>query len=324
MARKFEERLNAIRAAVDDPGQSGARKLLLETLRGKNGYLISVAAAGLDVSDSRVLSSFEDAFVRLLEQPIKRDPSCYGKLTLARALYDADVQAHDVYLRGSRHVQAEPVMGGTQDTAAELRGVCIMALVHQHHPRAMVEAARLLVDTERAARVAAARALGASGERLIAEPLLRLKIAAGEADPLVLGECFAALLELAPEDSLPYVATFVDARDDDVAESAILALGGSRLAGAFEILRERAEEFGGLGRRRILFLGIALLRTEPAWSYLVERIEDAAPPTASEAIDALATFAHDDALRDRVLAAARSRGEESIIAKAAASFATDS
>lgn len=282
--------------------------------------MISVAVPGLEVSDPKVIAVLQAAFVRLLEDPLQRDPSCYGKLAIAKALYDADVPAHEIFVAGSRHIQNEPVMGGKQDTAAELRGICIMALVHQHHARAMVEAARLLADRERAARSAAARALAASGDRIVAEPLLRLRIEAGEGDPVVLGECFASLLELAPEESLPYLASFVDSHDDDVAEASILALGGSRLEGALAILRERAEEFCGVGRRRMLFLGIALLRTDPAWSYLLERIGDAAAPTAGEAIDALATFSHDDTLRERVLQAARDRGDDSILAKAEAAF----
>ena len=318
MGRSFEERLERVREAVSRPDDADARKVLTQTLRGKDGYLISVVAAGVG---ARFLSALPRAFGTLLVDPIKRDPSCRGKLAVAKALYDADERAEEVYLAGSRHVQLEPVWGGREDTAAPLRGVCVMALVHQQHPRAMVEAARLLVDKERAARIAAARAVGASGNAEVGEPLLRLKIAAGEGDGEVLGECFGALLEVAGGTSFEFVVGYLDDAREDVAEAAALALGGARSDGAFAALRDRAEEWGGAERRRVLFLAIALLRTDEAWGYLIERVGDAAPPTATAAIEALATFRHDDALRDRVLQAADERGDARVLAAAREAFA---
>lgn len=320
MARGFEERLAAVREAVQRPDDAASRKVLLQALRGTNGFLVSVVVEG---AAERFLDQLPAAFERLLHDPVKRDPNCYGKLAIAKALYDADVRADDVYLAGCGHVQLEPVLGGRQDTAAGLRGTCIMALVHQQHPRATVEAARLLVDPERAARIAAARALAASGNPEVGEPVLRLKVATGDAEPDVLGECFAALLELAPEPSLPFVVDFLDGKREDEAEAAALALGGSRLPGAFEPLRERAEAFTSGTRRRAVLLAIALLRRDDAWAYLVDRIGDAAPPTAVAAIEALGTFAHDAALAERVLEAATRRGDARILEAARASFAPD-
>jgi HEAT repeat protein len=320
VARSFEERLAAVRRAIETPDDAAARKVLLQALRGTSGYLVSVVVSAWP---ERFVDALPDAFARLLEDPVKRDPNCWGKLAIAKALYDADARADEVYLAGVRHVQLEPSMGGRNDTAAALRGTCIMALVHQQHPRALVEAAQLLVDPERPARVAAARALAASGDAAVAEPLLRLKVAAGEDDPEVLGECFAALLELAPEPSLPFVTAFLDGRHDATAEAAALALGGSRLPAAFGPLRERAEAFTGSTRRRALLVAIALLRRDEAWSYLLERIEDAAPATAVAAIDALATFRHDDTVRERVLEAATRRGDARILEAARTTFAMD-
>lgn len=310
VARGFEERLEAVRRAVESPDEPGSRKVLLQALRGKNGYLISVAAKAAVPGLTDALIA---AFDRLLEDPVKRDPNCYGKLAIVKALYDADERADALYLTGCRYVQLEPVMGGRQDSAAEVRATCIMALAHQQHPRAMVEAAMLLADPERAARIGAARALAATGNREVAEPLLRLKIATGEADPEALGECFGALLEVAPEDSLPYVAPYLDHHDDDTANAAALALGTSRLRQAFAELHRRAEDFVRPARRPTLLLAIALLRNEQAWTYLLDRIEDAAPPTALAALEALATFGHDQALRTRIQKATIKRNDPALI-----------
>src|SRR5438093_736437 len=92
-----------------------------------------------------------------------------------------------------------------------------------------------LEGTRSFAVAAAADAVGAAG-RADGIPLLRYKALVGDADPQVLTECFAALLALAPSDSLAFVAPFLRHGDEAVSESAALALGQSRLEGAFPIL----------------------------------------------------------------------------------------
>ena len=242
----------------------------------------------------------------------KRDPGCRGKAAIAKALRRAEARTEEVFLAGVRHVQKEPVWGGSVDTAAELRGVCLMALVESWHPRAMVEAAQLLADPLAAARMAAARSLGCSGRAEVAEPLLRLRVQAGESDAEVLGECFAALLQLAPGPSLEYVASFLGGADDAAAEAAALALGGSRLPGALAPLLEHARGFVPRGRRRVVLLALALVRAEEGWAYLVELVEQGPPAAAAEALEALSAFAHDERLRERVLAAVERRGDETL------------
>ena len=83
----------------------------------------------------------------------------------------------------------------------------------------------LLADPEIAARAGAVRALGESGQSE-AMLLLRLKALLGD-DEEIMGECFAALLRLAPAPSLEFVADFLHSSSDEVAERAALALGES-------------------------------------------------------------------------------------------------
>ena len=222
-------------------------------------------------------------------------------MAIAKALRRAEQHPDEVFLVGVRLRQYEPVWGGRVDTAAELRGVCAMALMEEHHPRGPVEVAQLLADPEAAARTAAARALGACGRTEVAEPLLRLRVEIGDAEPQVMGECLAALLQVAPRESLPYVADFLGARDDAIAEVAALALGESRLDGALEPLCTQAERTLGSGdRRAVLLLAIAMLRTDAAWSWLVEQVQAGARGPAVAALRALATFKHDPRLHARV------------------------
>src|SRR5579863_862264 len=69
------------------------------------------------------------AFDRLFEKPVERDPQCWGKNAIAKALVDLEHRESAAYLRGVRHIQMEPVWGGQEDTASTLRGTCLLALV---------------------------------------------------------------------------------------------------------------------------------------------------------------------------------------------------
>lgn len=178
--------------------------------------------------------------------------------------------------------------------------VSLMALVHAQHPRAMVFAAAMLADRERSARTAAIEALRASGRADVAEPVLRLRLECGEEEPELCSDCMAALLEFAPEDNLVVVGAYLDARDASIAEAAALAIGSSRVPGAFELLHDHVARCLTADRRRIFLLALAMLRSDVAWQYLSELVLDEPEAIACAALDALATFKHDDALRERV------------------------
>ena len=321
VARKFEERVEELRRAVETPADPASRKCIVKALDGKNGFLISLAVKAIAPDDVQLVGKAEAAFERLLEDAIKRDPQCYGKTAIAQLLFDAEIRAHDVFEAGVKHVQPEPVLGGKQDSAGQLRGICVMALVHGQHPRALVEAARLLADPERAARIAAIRALVASGNRETAEPLLRLRLELREDDPEALSECMAGLLELNPRDNLDVVAAKMASNDVATAEAAALALGSSRATGAFERLAQRAEKAITASSRGTLFLAIAMLRTDTAWQFLIERIMEGTPGEALAAVDALATFKEQPGLRERVEAAVLDSADSDLRARFERAFA---
>lgn len=304
MVARFEQQLEAVRAALDDRN-AAANALLKKTIAGNNGYLVGTIADALEDGDA-LLAALPAAFARLLEDAVKRDPACRGKVAIAKALDRVERREEAVFLAGVRHVQREPVWGGTVDTAGELRGVCGMALVHMHHDRAMVEVALLLADPEVSARTAAARAIAASGDRGVGEPLLRLRIAAGEPEPEVLGELFAALLELCGSAALDDVAKFFRHEERALAEAAAIAIGGSRLPGAFAMLRDASDAFIGASRR-VRLLAIALVRDSVAWDYLLARVADGSKGEAEDAARALATFRHDDELVAKLRTAAGTR-----------------
>jgi HEAT repeat protein len=129
--------------------------------------------------------------------------------------------------------------------------------------------------------------------------LLRLKALCGD-EPEVLGECFAGLLRAAPNESLQFVAKFLDHREEAVAEAAALALGDSRLESAFPALRDASQLLRARPLRRTLLLAIALLRRENAIDYLLDLVENGESQVSADAVDALAMYENDPNLQPRL------------------------
>src|SRR5260370_19863235 len=117
--------------------------------------------------------------------------------------------------------------------------------------------------------------------------LLRLKALLGD-DEEILGECFAALLRLAPAPSLEFVADFLHSSSDEVAERAALALGESRVPAAFWKLREAWERTARPSLRPTVLLALAMLRKDEALEFLMMRLEEDTERSAADALAALA------------------------------------
>jgi hypothetical protein len=305
----MDDRIAEIAHLRDDPTAPGAGELLRKALRASAGALVATAVAVVREHElTELAGELAPAFERLLERPIKRDPGCRGKAAVARALHDLEIWDDTVFERGLRYRQLEPVWGGREDTAAELRGICGYAFAHSARSDRISAVAELLADPERQARAAAARALGDAGDPA-AEPLLRFKLLVGDDDPEVVEACFASLFHVAT-DPLPFVARFLDG-DQAAGAQAALAIGQSRPDGALPLLVGwcRADPLGG--RDEVGYLAIAMLRTDDATAFLIDRIADPeVPDRAAHAVLALATFRHDPALRERVDRAAASAHPE--------------
>jgi hypothetical protein len=166
----------------------------------------------------------------------------------------------------------------------------------------------LLADPDPAARSGAAIALGL-GPSAAAEPLLRYKLLISDAESHVLGDCFRSLLAVSPG-SVSIVAAFLGSADEALGEQAALALGESRLEGAFAALRELAEASLTGSRRRVILLAIALLRRDDAVEWLLGRVAEG----EVAAVDALGIYRHDASLRARVAAEARAKDVKRAVA----------
>ena len=308
MPRRLEDRLAAIDRIEASPDEAELAELR-QALGAKTGILVAAAARVVgDLAIDSLVDQLPAAFENLLERPVERDPGCRGKAQIARSLIQLERWFDRVFARGVSHVQREPVYGGSEDTAAELRGLCGIAHARLGHHDAPLVLAQLLADPERAARAAAAQGLGDSG-RPDAIPLLRYKALVGDDEPAVLAACFGSLLALAPDDSLPFVAAFLE-REVEQAEVAALALGESRREAALPLLLAWCD--GAMGeQRRVGFLAIALLRLEPATAHLLAVVEGGEPDEALSAARALATFRDDPSLSARIATATAGRARAS-------------
>ena len=84
-----------------------------------------------------------------------------------------------------------------------------------------------------------------------------------------------------------------------MAERAALALGESRLAAAFPLLRE-AWEGSAWPPVRGWLLAMAMLRQDEAVEFLLVRLEQDGEKSALDALAALGLYSRDDAVRGRI------------------------
>ena len=299
-AGSTENALAAIRALRDSPETHDLKRDLAPLLAHKSNHVIAAAADTVERLEAVALApELVDAFLELMKSPAVRDPGCKALLAIAKAIVAMEHPAYACYLAGVRHVQMEGSYGPPVDAAAPLRGLCAQGLARMSHPDALLECVTLLVDSEVAARTGAARALGETGQPA-AVLLLRFKALSGDEDDEVIGECFSALLGLAPAESLDFVAEFLRSGSDEVAERAALALGESRRADAFRLLREALEREARAALRRTLLLGIALLRQDEAVEFLLSRVKEDGEKAAADALAALALYGRDETVRGRI------------------------
>ncbi|MBI3786074.1 MAG: HEAT repeat domain-containing protein [Deltaproteobacteria bacterium] len=304
-----EDKLAALHRLRAEPISKAAVVELRKSLADKSPHVAAKAAEIIGEAEIAALTNDLIAtFERLLVNPVKSDPNCVGKTAIADALYRLGAEAGEVFLRGIRYVQMEPVWGGRNDTAGTLRGVCALGLVRIQHRDALLEIGDLLADPQARVRANAARALAYS-ESLQAIPLLRLRVLAGD-EPEVIGECLSALLAIDPTSSLPLVERLLARDDPPLQETAALALGASRLASAFAVLRSWWERTSQVDLRKTALLAIAMLKHDEPIDFLLSLVAEGKTMDARAAIAALAIYKHDDALVKRVRAAAAVRAEE--------------
>jgi hypothetical protein len=312
-SRKLEQLLAQLDSVRLEPTAPESTIVLRQIITSKYSIAIAQAAKLIGTTDRYdLIPDLVVVFDRCMTNPVQTDPGCTAKLNVAEALYRLEYSNEDLFLRGIRHVQQEPVWGGSEDTAAALRGMCALGLVRMNYPEVMNELADLLADPQQDARIAAARAIAYTGD-LAGAPLLRLRIQVGDTVP-VLSDCFIALLQLSRQSALPLIGQFLvgSNHSNEVAEVAAFALGESRFPEALPFLQTWWQRTRSAELKQTALTTIALLRHDDAIAFLMTLIQDGAIPDAKMAIVALGLYHHDHDLWTRVCETATSRGDPSL------------
>jgi HEAT repeat protein len=269
-SKRIEEQLEAL-GRLRSGSAEEALPLLRRGLTDRSNVVIAKAAKVAGELDARdAIPELLAAFERLFDDAVKRDAQCWGKTAIAKVLRDMDHSDGSPFLRGARWVQFEPVWGGQADTAALLRGVCLLALPgcadlrRETILRFLVDA---LMESDAAVRADAARAISAMGGDEAAL-VLRLKAHAGDQAIAVTGQVFESLLAVERGEGLEFVRGFLRAEGGEVAEEAALAIGSSRMESGVEILigaweQARIEEY-----RHAILRALGISRRENAEVFL--------------------------------------------------------
>lgn len=273
-SRGIEEQaaaIEALRHAPSDLAESGLRKALQQ----RNNFLVAKAArVTADLKLRGLAPDLAAAFTRFLDNPAKSDPQCWAKNDTAKALASFEFQEHELFLQGMRHIQLEPVWGGTADTAGPLRGTCALALVQcrdLNSIRLLTYLTELFADKDLPVQVNAARAVEQVGSDS-AMLLLRLRAELASGEPELLGACYSGVLHLEGSSAIAWVAKFLAPGDDAAAEAAI-AIAETRTSEAYAVLKASFEEAREPWFRTALLSAIALTRQNEAFDWLLTLVE---------------------------------------------------
>jgi HEAT repeat protein len=300
----FEQKLAAIESIRSGDAAPRALPTLKKALQQRNNYIAAKAAsAAAELLQRELIPDLIAAFDRFLVDSAKTDPQCWAKIAIAKALTELGHADPEVFLRGLKHVQMEPVWGGQQDSAGTLRGTCALALVACTGVPNLDLLAHLtdtLLDADKTARFDAIRAVGQVGTREAAL-LLRLRALMGDSEPEVLGACYTALLESDRASGIQLMTRILQS-PGEAAEQAAFALGSTRDPAAFRLLQDRWENERDDSLRSALLTAMALTRLPEAVELLVGVVESNRKE-ATNALHALTASPVGEAHRCRLAAA---------------------
>jgi len=302
MAHKgFDEKMAALDALKGLELDAEQRQFARKMLGNRSNLLMAKAArlagdGGLAELTPDLIAAFDRSFI----DAVKTDPGCWAKNALAKALVKLEHRGKDVYLRGMRHHQLEPVWGGQEDTAGALRSTCTHALVDCpgiSDAELLTALLEPMTDTDKTVRIEAARAVAQVGG-VSAALLLRLRALLGKDEPEVLGAVYSALLDLEGSPAIPLVAQHLE-EGDEVSAEAAFALSENRSQEGLAALLARLHAGADAWFGSVLLSAVALTRLPEAIDYLMALIARDAREAVS-AIEAIGRTAPNAELRARV------------------------
>lgn len=307
---RLEERLEQLRKLKSATPDEAVTAALRKALGDRSNLIVAEAAKACgELHLSALIPDLLRSLERLFENPVKTDPKCWGKTAIVKALTQLEYPDSAPFVRGSRHVQMEPVWGGQEDAAIHLRAACVWGFVQCTNLRRtgilqhLVDAASDSADPVRLEAVRALEQMGGDEAML----LLRLKARLGDARPVVIGQVFDSLLRLEMERAVGFVAEHLNSSNDEIRIEAALALGGSRLPPAIRVLIEtwNAARIGEF--RAVLLRALSSSREESALEFLLNLVRQGFDREAAAALDALQLHETSPEIQGRIEAAKTER-----------------
>jgi hypothetical protein len=319
----LDDKLAAIRALRGRTLTPDQKSELKRRIGDRSNLVVAAAAAIAGEGELVELATdLEAAFDRFLVNPLKDDKLCRAKLAVVQALDRMEHPKTDIFLKAARHVQFEPVWGGSEDSAPPLRAAALVALARAEGTSSLPLLVDAMADPAKDVRIAAAVALAAVGSES-AGLVLRLKARLGDKDPDVLSECLLGLLTVDPKENLLIVAEFLEPGDAATCEAAAMALGKSRLAEALDPLTECLQRCYFAELRQHILLAIAILRRPAAIDILLEYVSTEPEPDAVRTLAALGIYKDDPRLRERVESVVNELGSRTLQATFAREFRSE-
>jgi len=314
--RTFERELAVLEAMAGQPLDAEGIERVRKALGHENNYLVAKAARL--VADNvlvALMPQVRSAYDRFFNDPVKTDPQCWAKNALVKALVTLECRDADVYLRGLRHTQEEPVWGGNSDTAGTLRGICTHALVlcdGLGENQLLQILLTPLLDHDKTVRMEAARAIGQVGSETAAL-LLKLRVMLRKDDSEVLGACFSSLLGMDKIDRTATIALIADFLDDgeEAAAEAAFSLAETHDRAALDALIARRRRGTDSWFGSVLDNAIALTRLQEGMDFLLQVIEEDSRQAAS-ALEAISRVYQSPEVRLRVSSAVSKAGSERV------------
>jgi HEAT repeat protein len=308
--RGSDAKLARLYALRNQPASAETTLELRRYLADPSSLIVAEAAKIVnDQTASTLAGDLVAAFGRLMIEPEVSDKQCRAKIEIVAALNRLEYAQSEVFLRGLSHHQ-DPRFGEPgQDMAGPLRAFCAFGLARINHPGVVLLLTELLLDSDNTARAGAARALGATGS-LTAVPLLRYKVRSGDRLVDVIGECFASLLSLSFEGSLPFVSQYLQAPQSSLQDVAVFALAETRRSEALAILQEHWPNAPD-DLRESLLVALPLFRLPAANDFLIGLIA-VNDPSARAALSALAIYRENPMITASIAAAVEANGTPAV------------
>jgi hypothetical protein len=298
--RTFDAELASL-DALREASPEVAEQELVKVLGHRNNLMVARAATiTLHHQLTNLTPNLVEAFPRFLQNAAKADPQCWAKNAIAKTLAAFEYQESELFLSGIRHIQLEPVWGGSADTAGTLRGTCALALVQcreLNSHRLLIHIVPLLADKELPVRVNTVRAIEQVGNDSAAL-LLRLLAEFPSDGPELLGACYSGVLAIEGSGAIDWVARFL-AREDDSAAEAAMAIAQTHTAEAFQRLRTTFGAARDPWYRDTLVAAIALTRQQEATDWLLDLVAND-EDDADRAREALCRAAPSEVTLDRL------------------------